>query len=231
MPKLQVLGVVAGVVGVAGLVRAGFGADWIEPRDNDAGAFVSLAQVPFEATPGLPLNSIQGVLNSAAPRGGNTQDPQDLFEIYIPAPTVFRARGVAFGDVDFQLFLFNAAGFGLLANDDQADGNALPALFPAASDGSFVLTTPGVYYLGVAGKGNIPLSTPAGLPIFSFATATEISGPDGPGGAFVHSAWGGPESFGTYRVELLGAFTAPAPGAAGLLVIAGVAVGRRRRGG
>lgn len=229
-----------GVVGLSALagvaVSRAQATDWIEPRSNDldAGEFYAEAQIPQGVG---ELESISGILNGVfgGPNfgGGGPPPPadyQDLFLIKISVPSIFSARTVASGFIDFntELFLFSASGLGLLNNNDIAPGTALfSQLVPAATDGTFTLTTPGLYVIGVAGAGNSPTAT--GLPIFNSLSQFEVSGPDGPGAANPHDGWVTNPVTGFYRIELTGAEYVPTPGGAALLTIGALAAFRRRR--
>ena len=164
---------VVGLVALAGVsVSNAHATDWLEPRinDQDAGEFWQEAQVPVGIG---ELESITGRLDGGfegpgfgAPPG--VPDYQDLFLISIPIPSLFSARTVPFGfeDIDTELFLFSVTGFGLLNNDNEFG----PPIFfskivPNATDGSFNLTAPGLYVIGVAGageggRGEGPLAVP-----------------------------------------------------------------------
>lgn len=210
------------------------GATWIEPRSNDAGKLIESALYPGPELLGQDIDAITGVLDAFGggfALGGLTTDPQDLFAIEIVNPSSFSARAVVGAGepgIDTQLFLFSAAGRGQLANDDFATFDVQPRLMPMADDGTFTLTTPGLYFLGIAGKGNNPVSGATSL-IFNYGIPTELSGPDGAGGANPLTGWVGPETLGAYRIELTGVRGIPAPGAAGLVMGAALLGLRRRR--
>lgn len=226
---------VVGLVALAGVsVSNAHATDWLEPRinDQDAGEFWQEAQVPVGIG---ELESITGRLDGGfegpgfgAPPG--VPDYQDLFLISIPIPSLFSARTVPFGfeDIDTELFLFSVNGFGLLNNDNEFG----PPIFfskivPNATDGSFNLTAPGLYVIGVAGAGNVPTSS--GLAIFNKSNSLEISGPDGAGGGGVHDGWVTNEVVGRYVIELTGAAYVPAPGAGAVGLLGLLALARRRR--
>jgi hypothetical protein len=221
------------VVGGA-VATSAHAATWIEPRSNDAGNLIEAALYPGPELQGEVIDAIAGVLDvfGGFGPGGLMADPQDLFAIDIVSPSTFSARTV-FGpgepSIDTQLFLFSAAGLGQLANDDFATFDVHPRLTPMADDGTFTLTAPGLYFLGIAGKGNNPVSGTTSL-IFNYGIPTELSGPDGAGGTNPLTGWVGPETLGAYRIELTGVRGVPTPGAAGLglLVIVAGAVRRRR---
>lgn len=210
--------------------------DWIEPRDNDAGKVIPAAQIPMGVG---PLESISGSLDEQLFPGGGSlfggsggvPDGQDLYLINIVNPSAFTARTVLFGvsDFDTQLVLFSATGFGLLANDNVDSGTQFSRLLPMANDGTgFAVTVPGLYVLGIAGSGNFPIAA-SGLPLFDLPSPVEISGPDGAGAGMQHFDWAGPVAIGRYRIELTGVESAPAPGAAFVLGMGGLALGIRRR--
>jgi hypothetical protein len=83
----------------------------------------------------------------------NTSNP-DLFEILIDGTSPFSATtfGEASSLYDPQLFLFNAAGAGVYANDDASDFTTSALIAPTTSP------APGLYYLGIATYGVVPRS-------------------------------------------------------------------------
>ncbi len=233
------LGAGAAALVIGASAGSAWGITWIEPRDNDAGAVLATALFPSDPSQQGEITGIQGQLNQISPLGGNPSgnptgfaDAQDLFAIQIVNPSGFRAQAnSSFGVIDIQLFLFDSTGRGLLANDNQ-DESVLPRLGPAATDSTFRITQPGLYYLGIAGGGNFPVSgsNPAvSSAIFSYGTPTEISSADGPGGANPLLGWAGSIGAGNYFIELDGANFVPAPSSAGLLVMGGLMAARRRR--
>jgi hypothetical protein len=198
---------------------------WIEPRDSDAGPSVNSAQVPDGMG---ALTGIQGVLDGDLDFG--PPDFQDLFAINIFDPVNFSATTVTLGggaDVDTNLWLFNQAELGRLGNRDFG-GGMFSRLTPIADDGSFALSIPGIYYIGVSG-GDSNRPTSGGQQIFNFLTSTELSGPDGPGGAGVHTGWSGTGESGVYFIQLTGVSFVPAPGAGAILGASMLALGARRR--
>lgn len=196
------------------------GPDWSEV--SDAGSFAGLAQSPVGIG---AINTISGALSL----GVQVPDFEDMYFIRIVDPVNFRAR-ILGGGFDAKLYLFTPSGgsaLGLLGNANGPGGeNAL--LLGAATDASgAAVPAIGDYYLSVCGAGDIPVSSGGG--IYSI-TGTEISGPDGPGGALSHSAWNGVGQTGEYVIELQGVVFVPAPGSVALLGGLGCLMARRRRG-
>jgi hypothetical protein len=198
---------------------------WIEPRDTDAGDVSASAQ----SCAGIgALTGIQGVLRGEPFLG--VPDYQDLFEIFISNPSTFSATTMPLGggaDFDTNLWLFGPLGQGLLGNRNFDVSTTFSRLTPIAADGSFVLSSPGIYIVGVSGGNSMPTS--GGNFIFNFATSTELSGPDGPGGAGIHDGWSGSTETGTYFIQLTGVSYVPGPGGASVVLIGGLGAFRRRR--
>lgn len=222
--------IAAGVV-VASASAAMAGPDWAELAD--AGDRLFTAQVPV-GTAGS-LNTISGVLNGT----GLVGDFADCYIIRIVNPTVFSAT-VTTATFNPQLYLFNISlpggAYGLLANDNQSPSNELPRFTNVSTDGTNVIVAlPGDYMLGISGASNHPTapSGPGGATgrIFDYASLTEVSGPDGPGGFNELTGWTGGGEFGEYLITLTGCDfpVFPAPGTAGMLGLAGVMMARRRR--
>lgn len=120
------------------------GPDWTEVPD--AGKLL-----PGQAIPFSPVESITGELIGTDAFGG--PDVVDLFSLTTTVPnTKVRTGALLAGreaNFDTVLFVFNAAGQGVVANDDAGPG-----------DTSSVVTipTPGNYKLAVAAKGVQPVS-------------------------------------------------------------------------
>lgn len=204
------------------------GPDWVE-GDNDAGSFFFSAQATLGAG---ALTSISGKLSAFPSLHGGGEDFEDIFLITITDPANFSIT-ISNATFNAQLFLFHITLpgqlLGLLANDDTIFGQT-PVLTSMSTDGSGAqLTAPGQYALAIAGAGRFPVSNTGA--IFNFASPTEISGPDGPGGFNPLSDWSGIGEVGEYGIELegVGFYDLPAPGVLGLLALAGVGGGRRRR--
>lgn len=154
---------------------------------------------------------ISGIVNDA-----------DLFSLTLSAGTTFSATVTGIDLDDSQLFLFNAAGFGLTANDDISATNVFSAI-------SFTIATSGTYYLGISGYNYDPQdSTDYIFPDTQFGQVAPVAG------AGRLSDWvartPGPVSFGDYTISLT---TTPIPepsSVLGLMAVAGFgAVAFRRK--
>lgn len=212
--------------------------EWIEPRSNDAAEYAVLAQLPLGVGELFAINgsldAFETVTNDAGSGGGSGggeggglpfSSGQDFFQIFIPNPGMFSAEVVS-AAFNSKLYLFSMSGQGLLTNDNMASGDPLSRITPMAIDGSFTLTMPGVYAIGISGNSNAPSSI--GGPIFP-TNPLGVQGPTGPGGAFPHGDWLGDQSVGGYRIEFTGAYFVPAPGTAGMIGLMGLLMNRRRR--
>ena len=165
---------------------------------------------------------------------GTTDGDADLFAIYLTAGTAFSATTTASTGLDFNffdtvLYLFDAAGKGLIGNDDDGDvGGSQSTL------SNYIPTVSGLYYLAITGASYTPVS--GGSPIFPSLL--------GAGGNVAANPGAGPltgwssltNEFGDYEIQLVGASAAaasdvPEPGS---LLLAGAALGvagliRRRK--
>lgn len=215
--------------GIAGGIAASFGhaalagPDWVEGRD--AGSLLSSSQ----RIVGLGnLNTIEGSLSSAL----SDPDFEDMYLFRISDPDTFSLT-ISATNFNTAVWLFNVSkaeeAFGLLANDD--DGKSFSSYLESNSnDGSLArVTTAGVYAIAISGSGRIPVSRSGA--IFTFATSSEISGPDGPGGINPHEGWAGEGITGDYLIRVTGVefYDVPAPGTIGMLAGLGLANLRRRR--
>ncbi len=218
-----------GLLVVLGLstVTYGIGPDWVEV--GDAGSDLPGAQYPQRPQGVTFLGSIAGQLTV----GVGVADYEDLYVFNVTDPMTFSIMPAS-ADFNAVLYLFNITvngeALGLLANDDRSEEDMLPRLVAMSDDGTGVqISRPGDYVLAVTGAGRVPVSRTG--PIFALESPTEISGPDGPGGLNPLSGWTGEGEQGSYRFVLTsGDFpVTPAPGAAGVLVIGAMALGRRRR--
>ncbi len=190
---------------IASTVHA-FGPEWVEGigGGGDAGGDRDTAQ----PTSGQgTIGSIFGNLNpgSAGVRGAAI-DNEDVYLICISDPENFLATteaiiierggptGGAFAEFNSQLYLFDASGLGLLGNQTtgQLDdlGFDFAMLVSQATDlTGQTIPGPGLYLLAITSNGQ---PTAGGLPVFSFGSPTEISGPDGLGAETPLEEWGPP---------------------------------------
>ncbi|MBL9119264.1 MAG: DVUA0089 family protein [Phycisphaerae bacterium] len=175
----------------------------------DAGATPATAQ---PTTGSGPLGRIKGALAGTA----DAFDFEDVYLICINDPASFSATvNATMTDFDTELWLFKIDGTGLLSNDN--DPLSFPTIFSrignAATDGSgAAVTAPGLYFLAITAKNNVPLAF--GQPLFNDPTfnRVEVSGPDGPGGPFPWQNWTGTPvvESGAYAIDLTGVkFFAP----------------------
>lgn len=126
----------------------------------------------------------------------------DMYRIFIANPALFSATTVGTDGTlaNTQLFLFNQAGLGVLANDD-ADVTTQRSLIPVGSIG---MQPPGFYLLAISSFDRDPVS--AGGLIFPSIPTTGVFGPTGPGGGLPLIGYQtlGDQS-GTYTIQLTGA--------------------------
>jgi len=144
-----------------------------------------------------------------------------MYRIHISVPIDFSATTV--GTVgapglqlqNSQLFLFDAAGFGVYGRDD--DTGTFRTTLPAAN--ALGPQIAGDYFLVITGFNRDPIS--AGGLIFPSSPNATLFGPTGPGGALSVSGYNGLEaalaSRGNYTINLTGAefasvATIPEPG-------------------
>ncbi len=203
-----------------------FGPEWIE--QGDAGSLPGSAQ---SITTNGSVGRVRGALAGAGALDGNP-DFEDMYRVTITVPTAFyiRTDPDSGGGANFntQLWVFSADGFGILGNDEAPSGVG-SAVYQYATDSTRAgIYEPGVYFLAISGFLNRPTS--GGLDIFSFASISEISGPDGPGGANPIDGWTNSPNcqFGNYILSLEGVSGVPGPGTlAGMA--GGLMLGQRSR--
>ncbi|MEO1126758.1 MAG: hypothetical protein AAFX95_22190 [Cyanobacteria bacterium J06639_16] len=178
---------------------------------NDAGERLEDAISVFSEQTS-PLDSISGVLSGDA----------DLFQIFLTGGQQFSATtlnpdtllGIPIDNTlgnpndllgDPQLFLFDALGNGIYANDDSFGSSqaTLPSL-------GFSPVESGIYFLGISGFDVDPIS--AGGEIFPDQPANAAVGPTGSGGGAPLIGFAGQSSSsGRYTISLTGAQTIAAP--------------------
>jgi hypothetical protein len=142
---------------------------------GDAGSTPGGAQAS-----GITVNTT-GTSGSITGTISGTNDA-DVYRIQVNAPTLFFATTVntvtTTSGLDTQLFLFDANGRPVYANDD-ANGVSLGSTLPAFS--SFLANlTPGLYYLAISLSGNNPINTSNQLMFQPGTASTDLRGPAGP---------------------------------------------------
>lgn len=147
----------------------------------------------------------------------NVSNP-DLFEIRIDGSTPFSATtiGQVSNIFDTQLFLFDAAGKGVYANDNASDFTTKSLLDPTTTP------APGLYFLGIATYGAVPRSGSGATfdifdnPIDDTSGSVSFTGLKGPksGATGPLTNWflsGANVETGYYSIALTGASYASAP--------------------
>jgi len=167
-------------------------------ESGDAGQTIATAQL---SAGGAPITALRGTLLSSS-----ANDYADIFRVYLYAGAAFSATTtgspIAFNNFDTSLFLFNSAGVGVVANDDD------PNVGPTSSITNFSAAANGFYYLAIAGSGYTPVSL-AGA-IFGNLLGEDQVGPTGPGGAQALSGWSSTSNEGdAYEILLSNAFAGP----------------------
>lgn len=176
-----------------------------------------------------PLTAINGTIS-----GSNGLDA-DIYIITITNTTTFSAVATSIAGIDTSLFLFNANGVPIIANDDQSNTNYQGAI-PA---GNSLLTTltAGRYYLAISLSGNEPVNLNNQLLFTVDQPTTNVRGIAAGLNPTTFSSFDGatfvPEG-GDYSIALTGAATAvPEPSTWAALALGGVASAsaflRRRR--
>ncbi len=199
---------ISAVLACSGLA---FGQVWNEVGEAGQNG-IGAAQMPVGA--GL-LTQINGSMG-----GANDVDLYGPFVIFDPVGFLADTRGGA--SFDTQLFLFDAAGMGVVHNDDW--GGLQSAISGQAGFG------PGQYYLGISAFNADPRDGGGGA-IFGFSN---FPGPDPQqrmpnAGAGALATWTTSSSTGTYSIALRGVEFVPAPSALSLLGLGGLLAMRRRR--
>ncbi len=193
-----------GVLLVAGPVRA---ISFTEP--GDAGESLTDAISITSAQP-TPLESISGALFGDA----------DLFKIFLTGGQTFSATTTSSETVEIpvneaigipidvvidpKIFLFDALGNGVYANDDSFGSSQSTLL---SGPGGFSPSESGNYFLGISGSGYEAFS--ANGQIFPTEPFDQQAGPTGPGGGAPLTGFAGDRtlSSGKYTLSLTGAQT------------------------
>ncbi|MFZ9915145.1 MAG: hypothetical protein ACO3IB_07385, partial [Phycisphaerales bacterium] len=189
------------------------------------------------------INTVTGRLNGTALTGGG--DFQDCFLINIDSPMAFSlttAPGTG-GPAGFapMMFLFRIdlrdgvfVAKAVMAHNVIALGNPQAGLKQESNDGSgTIVATSGLYLIAISGFGSQPINA-AGQFLFNqqFLQAGIFGGPAAaPVEDYLLAGWSAPGSYGNYLMTITGVSGAqiPAPGALGLLALAGLAGRRRQR--
>jgi len=163
----------------------------------DAGQLTTTAQSIAGTS---AIDAIRGSLLTSS-----SIDYADVFRVYLQSGSQFSATTTGsttdYNNFDTSLFLFNSAGMGLVANDDD------PSVGPTSTL-SYTAANAGYYFLAIAGAGYTPSS--ASGAIFGDLIGHDQVGPTGPGGAASLSNWSSITSEGgVYELLLSGAFAGP----------------------
>ena len=165
---------------------------------GDTGNLPGTAQV----TSGVGL--LTEIVGTLSPANG---DAQDMYLIHIDGGGTFSATTVGGLGFDSELFLFDASGKGVYANDD-VSGNFAPSTLPAGNP--LTPITAGDYYLTITQCCFAPISS--GGQIFTLAGPNHraVSGPTGAGGDSPVTGYTGafgqiPTVGGPYHIFLTGA--------------------------
>jgi hypothetical protein len=198
-PLLRLIAVGVGVI-VSSSVAWAAPIVWME--QGDAGQLPGVAQQVFGGV-GDTLTTITGSLS--------TIDDADMFALRITNTATFSATTVGGTTIDTQLFLFNSAGQGVLANDDVSTMQVQSTL-PAGPGAATNWLGPGMYFLLISSFGRDPQSV-AGL-IFP-NSITGAFGATGPGGGanVITGLTGLGSNNGPYQISLTSASPLPSSAA------------------
>lgn len=172
---------------------------------SDAGNLPATAQITAGA--GF-LTEIDGKLSPA------DGDGQDMYLIHIDGGGTFSATTVGGASFDTELFLFDANGKGVYANDD-ASGDFAPSMLRAYT--SLTPITPGDYYLAITQCCSAPVSNDGQIFTIAGPNHRALSGPTGAGGALPVTGYAGgfvqTPGGGAYQIFLTGAYASIVTGA------------------
>ena len=181
-------------------------------ENGDAGQTLSTAQFTASspANSGQSLTAITGTIGTAT--------DADLYEFTITSTTTFsaiatgNASSTGSGAIDTSLFLFNASGVPIIANDDTSNGSYQASI--AAGNTLVTTLTAGTYYLGISLSGNEPVNLNS-QPLFTAdQPTTSVRGIASGLNPTTEGTFNGqtfyPET-GTYSIALTGAATLAVP--------------------
>ncbi|WP_245728097.1 DVUA0089 family protein [Nitrosovibrio tenuis] len=171
----------------------------------DAGSLPATAEVTSGA--GL-LTEIAGTLTPAS------GDAQDMYKIHIDGGGTFSATTLDGVGFDSELFLFDASGKGVYANDDVEGRDFAPSMLPAGHP--LTPVTAGDYYLAITQCCSVPISSGGEIFTVGGRDHRAVSGPTGAGGDSPVTGYSGtfvqnPTVGGPYQIFLTGAHAAAVP--------------------
>jgi hypothetical protein len=217
---------------VAGVSHAG-----MFTETSDAGD--TLATADATGSMGTQLTTIFGSLQS-------TGTDADLYVIDITSPATFSAStnntmtntGFTYGSnnlvLDTSLFLFDASGNAVAANDDTSG-----SILTSTISGAQLNLTAGIYYLGISITGNEPVNSANQLLFATNDDATAVRGPEtfnnlNPTTLSTFNSNNYDDENGNYQIDLTGVDAAPEPSswaaaALGASLVAYLSLRRGRR--
>ena len=213
------------------LVLAGTSRAQMYTEVADAGDTLASAQTTVSATTptGTAITTIAGTMA--------TGTDADLYLIYISSPGTFSATtnnsltNMSFNNtlpLDTSLFLFDAAGHELAANDD-INGSTVTSTL-AAGNPLYAGLAAGYYYIGISISGNDPVNSANQLLAANSDDSTDTRGPEGannlnPTTLDTFDLDNYDNEVGSYGINLTGATAAPEPSAWALVAFGGLAAG------
>ena len=177
---------------------------------NEMTAGGDAGPLPATAQQVVGVGNLAGITGVTGAEG--ITDFQDMFKIRIVDPVNFTASTVGGALFDTQLWLFDAFGRGLLANDNDFTSGTMQSLIPFSSDDGSMQTIPlgeGVYFLAISGfndDARCDLNPPGpSNEMFLILDPQEVSGPDGLGCTLQKiKGWEDNGATGEYTIALTG---------------------------